>query len=109
MSKGFQITSYSSHQFSIVLISKLVGIFNLEVKEKLALRIRHSIVRMLLLTNIALVLLRREIYKIFRYKLLYAIQILENDALLYNVSTDNYSKKKHLFPSIHFCRMNKII
>ena len=42
MCKGFQITCFSNQQFSIVSISKLVDTFNLEVKEKISWRIRHS-------------------------------------------------------------------
>ena len=79
---GFHITYFSNQQFSSVLISLFVDTFSLEVKEKISLRIKHSKVGILLFTNIALALLRRDTSKILRYKSLYATRILENDALL---------------------------
>ena len=63
---GFHITYFSSQQFLIVLISLFVDTFGLEVKEKISLRIKHSKVGMLLFTNIALALLRRDTCKILQ-------------------------------------------
>ena len=71
-----------SLSLSLSLMSLFVDTFSLEVKEKISLRIKHSIVRILLFTNIALALLRRHTCEILRYKSLYGTRILENDALL---------------------------
>ena len=105
MYKGFQMISFSNQQFAIKLINKLVDTLNLEVKEKMSLRIRHSNVGILLLTNIALALLRQETVNVLQYKSLYATRILENDAFFIICLQITTVKKTHK----NFCCKNEII
>ena len=70
MCHGFQITYFNIQQLSIVLMSALLEYFNLEVNEQVSFRLvsNDSKLGMLFLTNISLALLRRETYKILRYR-----------------------------------------
>ena len=63
MCHGFQITYFNIQQFSIVLMVALLKQFNLEVN-----RSNDSKLGILFLANMSLGLLRRETFKILRYK-----------------------------------------
>ena len=59
MRHGFQITYFNIQKLSIMLMIALLEHFNLEVNEKVSFRSNDSKLRILLLTNISLALLRR--------------------------------------------------